>query len=76
MDRQKAIGLCLCGVCPSFMDCKEAIGYCLTDTGTSGCIREEQGCLCPGCPVQEGENFQHVYYCIRGSEAGQSHARK
>jgi hypothetical protein len=25
--------------------------------------------------VQDEENFQHVYYCIRGSEAGQSHAR-
>jgi hypothetical protein len=25
--------------------------------------------------VQDEENFQHVFYCMRGSEAGQSHAR-
>ena len=75
MDRKKAIGLCLCGMCPSFVDCKEAIAYCLAETGTSGCINKEQGCLCPGCPVQEEENFQHVYYCTRGSERGQSRPR-
>jgi hypothetical protein len=25
--------------------------------------------------VQEAENFQHVYYCIRGSERDQSSPR-
>jgi hypothetical protein len=75
MDRKKAIGLCNCGMCPSFVDCKEEIAYCLAEKGTSGCINFEQGCLCPGCPVQAEENFQHVFYCTRGSETGQSHAR-
>jgi hypothetical protein len=75
MDRKKAVGLCICGMCPSFVDCKEEIAFCLAAAGTSGCIKEEQGCLCPGCPVQEEGNFQHTYYCTRGSEAGQSHAR-
>jgi hypothetical protein len=75
MDRKKAIGLCLCGMCPSFVDCSEEIAYCLAGQGTSGCIKKEQGCLCPGCPVQEEENFQHVYYCIRGSERDQSRPR-
>lgn len=75
MDRKKATGLCLCRMCPSFVDCKEGIAYCLADQGTSSCIKAEQGCLCPGCPVQEAENFQHVYYCIRGSEHGQSRPR-
>jgi hypothetical protein len=75
MDRKKEITRCLCGMCPSFVDCSEAIAYCLAETGTSGCIKSEQGCLCPGCPVQDEGNFQHVYYCTRGSEAGQSHAR-
>jgi hypothetical protein len=25
--------------------------------------------------VQDGEGFQHAYYCTRGSERGQTHAR-
>jgi hypothetical protein len=75
MDRNKETARCLCGMCPSFVDCSETIVYCLAETGTSGCIKSEQGCLCPGCPVQDEGNFQHAYYCTRGSEAGQSHAR-
>lgn len=75
MDRKKGITLCICGMCPSFVDCKEEIAYCLADQGASACINGEQGCLCPGCPVQDEEGFSHVYYCTRGSETGQSHAR-
>jgi len=72
MDRTQAVGLCICRMCPSYLDCNEEIAYCLAETGTSGCIRSEGGCLCPGCPVQEEEDFRHVYYCTRGSETGQS----
>jgi hypothetical protein len=75
MERKEAIGLCICGMCPSFLDCREEIAYCFSEKGMSGCIKTEQGCLCPGCPVQAEEDFLHVYYCTRGSEAGQSHAR-
>ena len=75
MDKKKGIGLCICRMCPSFVDCKEEIAYCLAEKGSSGCIKEEQGCLCPGCPVQAEVDFQHVFYCTRGSETGQSHAR-
>jgi Protein of unknown function (DUF2769) len=75
MDKKEGIGLCICRICPSFVDCKEEIAFCLAEKGTNGCIKEEKGCLCPGCPVQEEEDFQHVYYCTRGSETGQSHAR-
>ncbi|MGA2120952.1 MAG: DUF2769 domain-containing protein [Methanoregula sp.] len=75
MDRKEATGLCMCRMCPSFVDCKEEIAFCLAEQGTSGCIKTEQGCLCPGCPVQAEENFRHVFYCTRGSEIGQSHAR-
>jgi len=74
-DRKKAIGLCLCGMCPSFVDCSEEIAYCLAEKGISGCIKDEQGCLCPGCPVQDEGNFQHAYYCTRGNEHDQSPAR-
>ena len=48
MDRNKETARCLCGMCPSFVDCGETITFCLAETGTSGCIRSEQGCLCPG----------------------------
>jgi hypothetical protein len=75
MDKKKAIGLCICGMCPSFVECKEEIAFCLAEKGTSGCIKGEQGCLCPGCPVQAEKDFSHVYYCTRGSETGQSHVR-
>ncbi len=75
MDRKNGITLCICGMCPSFVKCNEEIAYCLAKEGTSDCIKKEQGCLCPGCPVQAEENFLHVYYCTRGSETGQTHAR-
>jgi Protein of unknown function (DUF2769) len=71
MDKKKGTGLCICTMCPSFVDCKEEIAYCLAVTGKSTCIKEEQGCLCPGCPVLEEEGFAHVYFCTRGSETGQ-----
>ena len=75
MDRKRGIGLCICRMCPSFVDCNEEIAFCLADTTKSVCIKEEKGCLCPGCPVQEEENFQHVFYCTRGSQTEQSYAR-
>ena len=75
MDKKKGIGLCICRMCPSFVDCKEEIAYCLAEQETSGCIKDEQGCLCPGCPVQAEGDFQHAYYCTRGSETRQFHAR-
>ena len=71
MDRKEATGLCMCMMCPSFVDCGEEIAFCLAESGKSVCIREENGCLCPGCPVLEEEGFQHVYFCIRGTEADQ-----
>ena len=71
MDRNEAIGLCVCKMCPSYTDCGEKIAYCLAPTGKSTCITVERGCLCPGCPVLEVEGLLHVYYCIRGSESDQ-----
>jgi len=67
MERNEAARLCVCRMCPSFVDCKEEIAYCMEVTTKSGCISKEKGCLCPGCPVQDREGFRHVYYCIRGS---------
>ncbi len=75
MDRKAGTGLCICRMCPSYRNCNEEIAWCLAASGKSGCIAEEQGCLCPGCPVLEKEGFTHVYYCIRGSEADQLASR-
>jgi len=75
MERKEGIRLCICGMCPSFVDCREEIAYCLAVSQKSSCITEEQGCLCPGCPVLEKEGFSHVYYCTRGSEAYQRTSR-
>jgi hypothetical protein len=71
MKREEARELCICRMCPTFLDCSEEIAFCLAAPGTSKCIKTEKGCLCPGCPVHERENFEYVYYCIRGSEAAQ-----
>jgi hypothetical protein len=71
MDRKTGTGLCICRICPSFVDCKEEVAFCLGSIGKSSCIAEEQGCLCPGCPVLESEGFSHVYYCTRGTETDQ-----
>jgi hypothetical protein len=71
MDKKEAIGLCMCRMCPSYVDCGEEIAFCLTAVGKSTCIKKETGCLCPGCPVLDREGFEHVYYCTRGSETEQ-----
>ena len=75
MDRRKGTGVCICRMCPSFVDCKEEIAYCLAVAGKSTCITDEQGCLCPGCPVLEEGGFTHVYFCTRGSETEQLSVR-
>ncbi len=75
MEREEATGLCMCTLCPSFVDCEEEIAFCLAPGGKSICITEENGCLCPGCPVLEKEGFQHVYYCTRGAETDQHSIR-
>ncbi len=71
MDMKEAVRLCVCRMCPSFVDCKEEIAFCMAVNSTSNCITKENGCLCPGCPVQDREEFQHVYYCTRGCEKEQ-----
>lgn len=54
---------CICRGCPSYVDCGEALAYCLV--GISKCIKTEQGCICSSCPVFEKMNFDRLYYCLR-----------
>ncbi len=71
MEIKEVVRLCVCVMCPSYIDCKEEIAFCIAENRKSRCITKEKGCLCPGCPVQDREGFQHVYYCVRGSEKEQ-----
>jgi len=58
---------CPCKQCPSYVDCGE-LAFCVK--GKSKCVKEERGCLCPGCPVQAKLGFSSVYYCTRGAAKG------
>jgi hypothetical protein len=55
MDKKRGIWLCLCGMCPSFVDYKEEIAYCLAEKGASRCIRT--GVSLPGVPCSCGGGF-------------------
>jgi hypothetical protein len=74
MEQRKTmvLGLCICDSCPSWEECGEKGGYCLVMIGKSGCIKEERGCICGGCPVTDKLGLKHMYYCTRGSEKEQS----
>jgi len=65
--------MCVCAGCPSYKDCsaeggEKELGFCFPSIGKSFCIKEEKGCICPGCPVTEKMGLKHGYYCTRGSE--------
>lgn len=68
MNRDEAERICICSVCPTYVDCGEKLAFCMPEAGKSKCITSEVGCVCPGCPVQVELNYQHEYYCTRGSE--------
>ena len=70
MELKEAKEKCNCPACPSYVNCKEH-AFCFEQIGKSRCIKEEKGCLCPACPVQDKQKFKHVFYCIRGSEKQQ-----
>jgi len=70
--RRMVLDLCICRECPSWVECGEAGGFCFPTIGKSGCIEEENGCICPGCPVTTTMNLNHDYFCTRGSEKEQS----
>lgn len=68
MNWNQAQDACICGMCPSYYSCGENIAFCMPEGGTSKCIKVENGCVCPGCPVQAEMHFTHEYYCTRGNE--------
>ena len=74
MEEKKnmVLSMCTCGSCPSWFECGEKGGFCLAMIGKSGCIKEEKGCICGGCPVYEKMSLKNMYFCTRGSEKEQS----
>jgi hypothetical protein len=64
MNEKEEIKLCICRKCPSYVKCDENVAFCYN--GKSKCIKKENGCLCPACPVQSKAGFSGVFYCIRG----------
>ncbi|WP_462272880.1 DUF2769 domain-containing protein [Methanohalophilus sp.] len=69
--KEMVMSMCICPSCPSWVECGEKGGYCLSTIGKSDCIKEESGCICGGCPVTEELGLTNGYYCTRGSEKEQ-----
>ena len=75
MDRKKGIRLCICGMCPSFVDCKEEIAYCLAETGNERLHQGGTGMSLPGMPCTGRGEFPACLLLHPGKRTGQSHAR-
>lgn len=63
-------GLCICPDCPSYNKCAEQqreLLYCFLGKSPQ-CIKDEQGCTCPQCPVAAEGDLVNLYYCTIGSE--------
>jgi len=61
---------CLCSSCPSFTGSAEKNGetlYCLLGM-SFGCIRDDRGCICPGCPIYIEHGMMKKDFCMKGSE--------
>jgi anaerobic selenocysteine-containing dehydrogenase len=63
---------CICGKCPSWLECGEKGGFCLV--GKSTCIKEKKGCICPDCPVTKKMDLKWGYHRTRGSAASMMEA--
>lgn len=59
---------CICKMCPTYVNCGEALAYCLPENGSSKCITVKSACVCPGCPVYAIKGFTKDFYCIPGNE--------
>lgn len=64
MEKKEAEGKCLCPGCPSFVECKEKVAFCLGKK--SKCIKEKKGCICGGCPIHAELKLENFYYCFSG----------
>jgi hypothetical protein len=69
MTREK----CRCPGCPSYTLCAGVSServFCATGRSFV-CIGEDNGCICPDCPVTPEYGMKNMKYCLRGSEPAQ-----
>jgi len=60
-----------CGECPTHAGTGEKeLAFCIN--GKSKIIKEENGCLCSACPINERLLLRWQYYCMKGSGKEQS----
>lgn len=64
----EVLGMCICMTCPSWVNCGERGGYCLSTIGKSVCIEEEKGCSCRTCQAFKKAGLNHTSFCTRGPE--------
>jgi hypothetical protein len=65
--------LCACPGCPTYTRCaqtKKELLFCATGRSFL-CISEEDGCICPQCPVQAEFGQKCRFFCTKGSESAQ-----
>lgn len=74
MEIKVVLEKCFCPKCPTYVDCG-ARGFCHSSQDKSKCIKKEQGCLCPACPVEQAMGYLNVFYCTRGNANIQSAKR-
>lgn len=75
-EKKRSEGICICRQCPTFVDCKEEIAFCLSGSDKSKCIKEQKGCICGGCPLAQQMGFERMYYCVHGSDRARSKINK
>jgi hypothetical protein len=66
-------GACICQSCPNYTLCAQGNGevlFCLMGMSFR-CIREDKGCICPGCSLFPEYGLTKKEYCMRGSEKDQ-----
>ena len=67
--------MCICKGCPSYVAEESEVGFCHPLIGKSAKITEENGCVCPNCPVYAQMGMKNGYYCTRMSELEQEAAK-
>jgi hypothetical protein len=65
VDMDWARAHCTCRNCPTYIECGEAGAFCV-GLVPSNCIHNEQGCICPGCPVHVQYHKDAMFYCTHG----------
>ena len=79
LEKSDILKMCVCGGCPSYVDCgtqgkATELVFCMDYVGKSGCITEENGCLCGACAVKSRMKLKNIYFCTKGSESAQNAA--